>query len=169
MAKARLLKLELTAGKQAHQVTVERHADRYRVVIDGHEHVVDARHLGGETYSILDGGRSYELWIEPKVDGYRVQLGTSKCWVSVGAPGRRGAQAPRAGPHEESVVSVMPGRVVRLLVTDGQVVERGQGVVVVEAMKMENEIAAGKAGRVSAIAVKPGQAVEAGTVLLVID
>ncbi|TAK17500.1 MAG: biotin/lipoyl-binding protein [Acidobacteria bacterium] len=63
----------------------------------------------------------------------------------------------------------MPGRVVRLLVKVGDEVELRQGVVVVEAMKMENELGAPKAGRVKDIAVAEGQSVEAGRVLLVIE
>jgi biotin carboxyl carrier protein len=63
----------------------------------------------------------------------------------------------------------MPGKVVRLLVNEGDSVEEGQGLVVVEAMKMENEIGAPKAGRVNSIAVEAGQAVEAGAELLVIE
>ena len=63
----------------------------------------------------------------------------------------------------------MPGKVVRLLVGVGDEVEQGQGVIVVEAMKMENEIAATRAGRVRSFAVETGQTVESGAELLVIE
>jgi biotin carboxyl carrier protein len=63
----------------------------------------------------------------------------------------------------------MPGKVVRVLARDGDKVEAGQGVVVVEAMKMENELAAPRAGRVRKLVVEPGQSVEAGAVLAVIE
>jgi biotin carboxyl carrier protein len=67
------------------------------------------------------------------------------------------------------VRAAMPGKVVAVLVEVGATVERGQGLLVIEAMKMENEIAAPRAGRVASIRVKPGQAVEAGEVLAVIE
>jgi biotin carboxyl carrier protein len=163
------VKLTLTAGGQTHQVTVEHQAERYRVVVDGREHFMDLRRLTGDLYHVLDGECSCELAIEPAADGYRVRLGTAECWVGLGASGRRASNAPGSDAVQQRVVSAMPGRIVRLLVQEGQVVTRGQAVIVVEAMKMENEIAAGRAGRVGAIAVRPGQAVEAGAVLLVID
>jgi biotin carboxyl carrier protein len=63
----------------------------------------------------------------------------------------------------------MPGKVVRVLVREGDEVEEGQGLVVVEAMKMENEIPAPRAGRVSAVKARPGLAVEAGATLVVVE
>ena len=63
----------------------------------------------------------------------------------------------------------MPGRVVRLMVAEGDAVEAGQGVAVVEAMKMENEIASPKDGKISAVKVGSGQTVEAGATLVVVE
>jgi pyruvate carboxylase subunit B len=63
----------------------------------------------------------------------------------------------------------MPGLVVRVLVEPGQVVAAGQGLVIVEAMKMENELRAGRAGRVQGVAVRAGQAVEKGAVLVSLE
>jgi biotin carboxyl carrier protein len=63
----------------------------------------------------------------------------------------------------------MPGKVVRVLVVSGDQVREGQGLVVVEAMKMENEIGAPRAGRVKSVDVTPGQTVETGTRLVVLD
>ena len=63
----------------------------------------------------------------------------------------------------------MPGKVVRVLVAPGDAVEAGQGLVVVEAMKMENELRAAKAGRVVSVSVTEGQSVDAGAVLAVVE
>ncbi len=79
---------------------------------------------------------------------------------------RREAEAA-AGPA--SVSASMPGRVVALLVAEGEQVEAGQGVIVLEAMKMENELKSPKAGRVSQVRVREGQATEAGEPLIVIE
>jgi len=82
----------------------------------------------------------------------------------------RAGDAPAAaatGPIE--VRAVMPGKVVAILAAEGTVVEAGQGLLVVEAMKMENEIAAPRAGRVATVRVRPGEAVDAGAPLVVLD
>jgi biotin carboxyl carrier protein len=63
----------------------------------------------------------------------------------------------------------MPGKIVRLLVEAGQTVETGQGVVVMEAMKMQNELKTRRAGRVAAVAVRPGETVSAGAILATIE
>ncbi len=81
--------------------------------------------------------------------------------------------AARSGARTDAgridVCSVMPGKVTNLLVREGDEVRAGQGLVVIEAMKMENEIAAPKAGRVVAISVQPGEPVYAGSVLLSLE
>ena len=64
---------------------------------------------------------------------------------------------------------MMPGKVVRVLVAEGDSVTAGQGLLVIEAMKMENEVAAARDGRVSSLKVEPGQVVEGGAVLAVVD
>ena len=83
--------------------------------------------------------------------------------------GRAGADTGGGGHGEQAVVAPMPGRVVRLLVQPGDEVAARQGVVVVEAMKMENELRSPKAGRVKEVNVAPGASVEAGRVLLIVE
>jgi len=80
------------------------------------------------------------------------------------ARGRAGGDS-----SQRELRAVMPGKVVAVLVEVGTAVEVGQGVLVIEAMKMENEIAAPRSGTVQEIKVQPGQAVEAGELLAVID
>jgi biotin carboxyl carrier protein len=81
--------------------------------------------------------------------------------------GRRDAGGPAAG--EQKVVAPMPGRIVKVLVGPGDEVAARQGVVVVEAMKMENELRAPRSGRVREVSVSPGASVEAGRVLVVLE
>ena len=92
--------------------------------------------------------------------------------AAVTVNGRRTGHAAETGRHahgEQRVVAPMPGRVVRVLVAPGDEVAARQGVVVVEAMKMENELRAPKNGRVKDVSVSPGTSVEAGRVLVVIE
>jgi biotin carboxyl carrier protein len=85
---------------------------------------------------------------------------------------RTGRVAADAGGHahgEQAVAAPMPGRVVRILVAPGDQVAARQGVVVVEAMKMENELRSPKAGRIKEVTVAPGTSVEAGRVLVIVE
>jgi biotin carboxyl carrier protein len=82
---------------------------------------------------------------------------------------RRSGPADAAGPGAQRLVAPMPGRVVRVLVKPGDVVAARQGLVVVEAMKMENELVAARAGRVAEVAVAEGVSVEAGRLLVVVE
>ncbi len=86
---------------------------------------------------------------------------------SFGRQNKAEAGAPTSGPQR--VVAPMPGKVVRVLVKPGDEVKARQGLVVVEAMKMENELRAARDGRVRDVAVAEGQSVDAGSVLLVVE
>ena len=82
---------------------------------------------------------------------------------------RQNASGPPVLEGPVEVRAIMPGRITALLVKEGQEVRSGQGVVVVEAMKMENELLAPKEGRVTRIRVRPGETVEAGAGLLTVE
>jgi biotin carboxyl carrier protein len=139
----------------------------FRVTLDGRELSVDAVPLGRMT-SLLVDGRSHDVAVEAETDGYRVHFPGRSVRVEL-VDAARGAAAPARRAHGPArLTAPMPGRVVRVLVDAGAEVAAGQGVVVVEAMKMENELRSPRAGRVEQVAVREGQAVEAGALLLVI-
>jgi len=157
------------SAESDHEVRVDRENGSYIVEIDGTRFEIDAHKLEGDFYSILTDGRSYEVSVERRRDGYYVRHGASERMVTFSDRSRRAREEMRAGAGPEKILSVMPGRVVRVLVVEGDVVESGQGLVVVEAMKMENEIAASRAGTVRSIAVEPGQTVDTGALLVVVE
>jgi biotin carboxyl carrier protein len=164
------MRLSIQSGETLHDVEIERCQGLFRVVVDGTERLVDARKLEADFYSILVEGRSYEVSVEPQGDRYQVRHGSAKRTVRLMDAARAALDDLRAaGSGPESVVTVMPGRVARVLVGEGDRVVAGQGLVVVEAMKMENEIGAPRAGRVASIHVEPGRVVEAGATLVVIE
>ena len=163
------MKISARTGTRVHEVTVERHDGSYVLEIDGNRRTVDALKLEGDFYSILMEGRSYEVSVEADGDRYIVRHGAAEQIVALTDPGRRAREERGATEGPQNVVTVMPGKVVRLLVGEGETVAAGQGVVVVEAMKMENEITSPKNGTVAAIKVAPGQAVEVGATLVVVD
>jgi biotin carboxyl carrier protein len=117
-------------------------------------------------YSVLSAGRSWEVRVtgdEITIDGhrFRFEVEDPRQWKRSG--GGAGAQGRAA------ILAPMPGKIVRILVAVGDEVVAGQGIVVVEAMKMQNEMKAAKAGRVTAIEVKENDSVTAGAVLAVIE
>ncbi len=163
------MRFSAKAGRQILEVTIERRNGTYSVEIDGVQYEVDSHKLEADFYSILTGGRSYEVSVEATRDGYRVRHGAAEQLVTLSDPGRQAREELADSKGTAAVVSAMPGKVVRVLVSEGDTVEAGQGVIVVEAMKMENEITAPRPGRVSSIAVQPEQIVESGAELLVIE
>ena len=163
------MKISAVVGDRVHEVEVDRDDGQFVVTLDGVEHRIDARKLEGDFYSILTKDRSYEVSIERTKDGYRVRRGGDSVRVMMSDPSRRARAAGFVASGPEEIVSQMPGRVVRLLVAEGDEVAEGQGVIVVEAMKMENEISSQKGGTVKTIAVTEGQSIEGGARLLVIE
>lgn len=121
-------------------------------------------------YSILLNGRSYEAKIEPGADRLFVAVGGRRFAVQVRDPRAwdPGLKS-RCSEGRESISTPMPGKVVRVLVSEGDSVQAGQGIIVVEAMKMQNEMKAPKAGRVVSVDVRPGDTVAAGQVLASVE
>ncbi len=122
---------------------------------------------GDGRYSVLIEGRSYQVVLvgngEVVVNGRTLQ-------VNVEDPRKlRGRGSAERGQGRQTIASPMPGRVIRLLVEAGQEVEAGQGLIVVEAMKMQNEMKSPKAGKILEIRTSAGAAVAAGDALLVME
>ena len=164
------MKLAAQIGDRLHEILIERRDAYFHVTVDGTEHIADVRWLQGEAYSILMKGRSYAVSVEADGDSYCVRHGAAKRIVTLTDPSRRAREeSRRSGAGPASVTSVMPGKVVRVLVHVGDAVRAGQGLVVVEAMKMENEISSPKDGRVVAVHVEPDRPVEAGAMLVVVE
>jgi biotin carboxyl carrier protein len=163
------MKLSARAGQQVMEITIESRNGHYVVEVDGRTFHVDSHKLEGDFYSFLTDGRSYEVSVEAKGDGYQVRHGAAELTLEFSDPSRRAREGMSGTSGPEKIITQMPGKIARVLVGEGDTVEVGQGIVVVEAMKMENEIAASRPGRVSSVDVAPGQTVEGGAVLVVIE
>jgi biotin carboxyl carrier protein len=149
---------------------------RLRVSVEGESSLVDVQRSGGFGWSIVfpdaaDRSMTVHVAPGPTPGELLAYLGGRIAAVAVNASRTgRGAADAGAGAHgEQKVVAPMPGRVVRILVARGDAVEPRQPIIVVEAMKMENELRSPKAGRVKEITVDSGASVEAGRVLVIID
>jgi biotin carboxyl carrier protein len=185
---------EVAIGDRVRTVSIVRKGAVLHVTLDGRVHVVDARRVNESTVSLLvqsgsEGTpvRSIDAAFAAHVPAHRnvgeggagdfdvhvagrtvpVQVRASTSLTRQGGAAALGAgQKSGAGPQR--VVSPMPGKIVRVLVKAGDQVTAKQGLIVVEAMKMENELRAARDGRVRELSVAEGQSVEAGTVLLVV-
>ena len=150
-------------------VVVPREGGQYEVTIDGTTRLVDARATGSNGLSLLLNGAHHEVHLAVKAETWTVRAdGRTHRLQLLDERARRSGRSAR-GPGDKEIRAVMPGKVVAVLVEVGQAVEQGRGVLVIEAMKMENEIAAPRGGTVKEVRLKPGQAVEAGELLAVID
>jgi biotin carboxyl carrier protein len=167
---ARPSRFTALVGEQEHQVELlELGEGRYQVTVDDRTHVVDSQQMGPLTFSLLIDHAASEVNVLLAGDRVAVEIGgrTHRLRLFDERASRRRAQG--AGDGERELRAVMPGKVVAVLVEVGTTVERGQGMLVIEAMKMENEIVASRAGTVRELRVQPGQAVEAGELLAIIE
>lgn len=161
------MKLEVSIDGRAARLEVDAGKFRYqREEGEAMEREYSVAPLAPGSFSVLIGERSYEVAVsgsEIQVNGraFRVEVFDPRAMRSRGQAG--------AGEGRIEIAAMMPGKVVRVLVTEGDEVEAGAGLVVVEAMKMQNEMKSPKAGRVVTVKTKADATVAAGEVLLVIE
>ena len=125
---------------------------------------------GPGVYSILLDGRSYDTFVEDTPSGLVVTIEGHRFEIQVRDPRRWSRKTAGAkGDAVQSILSPMPGKVVRVLASAGDEVVSGQGIVVVEAMKMQNELKSNRAGRVLSVPAREGATVAAGELLATIE
>jgi biotin carboxyl carrier protein len=179
--------VEIELDGERRQVRLRRDGDRWIAEIDGRPVEVSMAETGGRWSALVaasvdlppDGGRygwkSYEIAFERTAKGELLVHvnGVAIPMTIVNEPGQRLAGAARrrgrdAGAGPRTIVAPMPGRIVKVLVKPDETVFAGQPLVVVEAMKMENELRAPRAGAVAEVRVREGSSVEANAVLVVL-
>jgi biotin carboxyl carrier protein len=156
-------------GEESRTVEVTALDDgRFQVTIDGTPHVVDSRRTGPASFSLLIENATHEVSVVSRGDSYAVGLDGRTHRLRLLDERAVRARA-HAGPGDREVRAAMPGKVVTVLVEVGATVEQGQGLLVIEAMKMENEVPAPRAGTVKELRVQPGQTVESGELLGIVE
>jgi biotin carboxyl carrier protein len=166
------MKYEILVEGHPHQVELERCEKGYACKVDGEQFDVDVAMTARDVLSMIHNGRNYEAKREYSGLGEtHIIMGSERFGVEVRDPrslrSRRAAHSGEDGPAK--ILAPMPGKVVRLLAAEGDEVEAGQGILVVEAMKMQNEIKTTKKGKVTKIAVKEASAVNAGDLLAIVE
>jgi len=166
------MKYEVRISGKMYIVELERQADGWQARTEGESGTTaDVAEIAPNVFSVLLSGRSHEVYVTPSAGG-QVQLQTSGLEFLAEVIDPRSWRGRRHGGGEaegrQQITAPMPGKVVRLLVKAGDTVEASQGLFVVEAMKMQNEIRSPKSGKVERVLVAEGQAVNAGEVLCVV-
>ena len=172
---------ELEINGRVRQVDVSRSGDRFLLEVDGQRLSVDAARVDGYMLSLLidrpDAGGvrpvSQEVTVSPDAATKQlaVRVGPMRVLVGMNARRRWGQQGDgsAAGTGPQRITAPMPGKIVRILVKPGEAVQPRQPIIVVEAMKMENELRAAREGTVTEVHVREGASVEAGALLVVVQ
>jgi biotin carboxyl carrier protein len=144
------------------------------VVVDGQPLTIDFHPVAGQpVYSLLVNGRSYEAYVNPLDDGLQVLLQGRLYPVTVEDERTKRLRESSSGQPitkgEIHVKAPMPGLVVATLVEPGHTVEKGELLIILESMKMQNELKAVRSGKISRVRVKAGDSVEQNQVLMTIE
>ncbi|MGD8463206.1 MAG: biotin/lipoyl-binding protein [Anaerolineae bacterium] len=157
-----------------YEFTLTFDGDDYKIVVDGNSVLVNGQPFvvgfdpdGGH---VLVDGIPFDVTFDPQAE--QALVGGIARTVTV-----EGLEAEKPGPRaagpavvsEGAVTAIMPGKIIRLLVAEGDAVAEGDVICILEAMKMENELKAPRAGTVATLYVEPGQDVESGAVLAEIE
>ncbi|MGE0825462.1 MAG: biotin/lipoyl-containing protein [Candidatus Binatia bacterium] len=163
-----------TLDDKTHKIEVQELEEDhlYRIVIDGVERIVDGRKLSGHIYSLLIDNRSFTVDVSANDDQYAVACEGKSVRLRL-LDERRALRPGEASGSvrggDKQIRAFMPGKIVEVLVAVGDAIEKDQGVLVIEAMKMENEVRASAAGTVKAVHVASGEAVESGELLIELE
>jgi biotin carboxyl carrier protein len=170
---------EITVGGKNHTVEVESVAAAsssngevdYRIRLDGREIELTYAQLSEDSFSLIVNGESYDVHCERAGEALQVALRGAiyECVVSDPRSLRTRKRAGLADSGEQKLAASMPGKVVRIIAGVGDQIKAGQGILVIEAMKMQNEVRSPKDGQLKKLLVRQGANVVAGAVLAIIE
>jgi biotin carboxyl carrier protein len=163
---------DVVVDGKTHQVELTQGEKTWHCKVDGETVEVDAALTARDVLSVLVGGKAYEIKRERSLQGdLHMVIGSARYAVDVQDPRslrtRRAAAGAEAGPQK--VKAPMPGKIVRVMVNEGDEVKAGQGIIVMEAMKMQNEMKSPKDGKVQKVLTAEGSTVNAGDTLAVVE
>ena len=168
------MKLQAETGEEKHEIEIKNADGKVFASVDGREYELEVSQPEPNIYLLKNEGKIFEAFVSPQQkagDPFQVQIGRHSLDVKLFDPKRlrgTGLDAEH-GDGAAEIRTAMPGKVMRILVEKGASVEKGDGVLVVEAMKMQNELKSPKAGTVKDIRVEEGSTVAAGDVLAIIE
>jgi biotin carboxyl carrier protein len=185
------MRYEVSVGDKIYQIELQRGADSassnerseslwnvrlklretHTREIDGREMPINCLRVRDGVLSLIVNGQSFEVRVNRSAEMLTAFLHGKSYDCTVRDP-RSFSSRKRAGANdagEQRVTSSMPGKVVRVLVREGEAIKAGEGILVIEAMKMQNEVRAPKAGKLKSVIATQGANVNAGEVLAIIE
>lgn len=166
------MKVQAVLGGKKHEIEITRDGERLFARVDSRNYALDASEPEPNVFLLKHEGKVFEVFVSPQKNAnYAVRAGSAELDVAISDPKRlRGSSAGADDASGKAEIkTAMPGKVVRILKSAGDAVEKGEGVIVVEAMKMQNEMKSPKDGSVKETRVAEGDTVSAGDVLVVIE
>jgi biotin carboxyl carrier protein len=168
------MKLKAQVGDEVHEVEIQQDGRRVFARVDGREYELDVSEPEPNVYLLKHEKKIHEIFVSPRPtpdSTYMVASASGDIEVKIVDPKRLRGSGAAGGSTDGAaeIRTLMPGKVVRLISAVGDAVEKGDPVMVVEAMKMQNDLKAPKAGTIKEIRVAEGATVAAGDVLAVIE
>lgn len=165
------MKYLATIGDTVYRISLTRENGGFAVELDGEQHRVFVTRLDANRFTITLGSRCTEVhFTKPSSDTTVLYIDNIATCVDIVDEKRiRRRKLGLGGSSRQTITSPMPGKVVKILKHAGDTVKPGEGVIIIEAMKMENELRAAAAGTIASVSVAVGDTVEGGQALVVID
>jgi len=168
------MKLQAQVGETLHNIEIKRDGEKVFAKVDDREYELEASEPEPNVFLLKHAGRIHEFYVAPAKNAGSPQIvssGNSDVEVTLIDRKRLRGSGADAGSADglAEIKTMMPGKVVRLIASVGDAVEKGDAVLVVEAMKMQNDLKAPKAGVVKEIKVSEGTTVAAGDVLAIVE
>ena len=168
------MKLQAEIENEKHEIEIKRDGEKVFARVDEREYELEASEVEPNVYLLKNENHIYEIFVSPNEkqgDPFKVKVGNDDFEINLFDPkrlrGSAGSDADADGIAE--IKTAMPGKLVRVLVEVGTEIKSGDGVLVVEAMKMQNEMKSPKDGIVKEIRFEEGATVNAGDILAVIE
>ena len=157
------MELEFIIDEKIYKLQIDFKDGQYKINLDNNDYLVDSSPISDNCLSLLVNGKAITVYFaETNGNKYLFIGGEQFCIQETKAENIKAGEADSSALKEApTVCSPMPGKVVKIFVKEGDMVEKGQGLVIVEAMKMENEIKSPIKGRVEKVNFKPGDLVDA--------
>lgn len=168
------MKLQAETGDEKHQIEIKRNCDKVLADVDGRKYELEVSEPEPNVFLIKNGNEVHEVFVSPQTnpnEPTRVRIGPDEVDIKLIDPKRLRGSAGTSD-HADGLAEIktaMPGKVVRILLEPGAAVEKGDPVLVVEAMKMQNDLKSPKSGIVKEIRVAEGSTVSARDVLATIE
>jgi biotin carboxyl carrier protein len=158
----------LFGGQEFRLKLREREGNDMQVILNGETFDISVEYLSSEEFLLMIDGKVYDVIVSPNSDSYAVCINGKNIHVGKKSPLQLlGGKSVRSERRE--VKTSMPGRIIEVLVREGDAVEEGQAVLILEAMKMQNEIKSPQPGKVTCVGPQAGDSVEVGALLFIVQ